>query len=1083
MKSQDNSTAILNLQQTTAGPMKITGAKENGQKGVQPREAHLYTRVVQHHSCFCPPPVWSYPLSLAFGLWNSQQEKPNEITVEVDAGIAETHPGHSAVPSLSIGERCRLPEALPLRCPSPHQHRWNFRDSLQRCEQDPEQGLRTEVVKVLWCQGVVYRLINGAITTIEISPGDGSVIRSNGAVANYFTHHTARLVPGQSEEKKYFVNSLPPDVPGQVYSVCSAVTRASRILKCYNQARLSLKLPNSHCCWREESSSLDSSVLIQEAHVAGSGHFMAFSDGRVHVIFLDGLTLQMIWNFNTSTLTEGADRVIQPSGEAAQPHGWCQFVQPDGQRQLIQLQAPGSFSRYVSAAVQWCQWVEQTTQNRGEASCAIQSIKPGPSWSVVAELEKIKRFNFLLEHSGLLRTAGDSAGSSRGLQEVVSRSDPGTASAVVTESSIAEALQRTTRAIQDIETLLSDRQVDVRNIMARFNPSSSSEEAIHGGRAPNLAGPPIAALGAILQTRRAAQESTAAGAVSTQSPKPSFLKGGVPVNNSPPGESGKQGFPKPRALASRLENANEDRSPPSSKQQPFRPKPLEQPQDDKPKSRLAEVPLKKPSLGNILPDAKLAFPKLPPTFDKPSSVADSTRSGDGGSGSVLVHPKIPYLPKPKSSVMMIQSQLKKGGGGESAGVKPHLRLGLKSSSFSGAHMLTSKKDENNDPSAPKRKPLPSSFALGSPPSKPVRPPNVNLRKFKNGAGSLTEDLGLKQGGPPAPIFHPSNHMFVPPQPSHPSAPSLRPQSPGATASKKRKEQSKQREKEERKIQEQEKNEQKEREKKEQEIRKRFKLSGPIQQGELIEIVHNLDNPGGCWLGRTQDGSYGYVKIESVEIDDDKLKRQQRAGLLPSKADEDPEVYDDVSVLDDSSSGLKGQAVRIPPMPEEDGDLYDDLGNPSLHFGLPPPPPPFIPEGSIANDIYDDVDSQRFRPPPLIGNLTQIKSKTKSEEKDPKKQKKFLKEEKEFRKKFKFEGEIRVLYQVAIVSTLTPKKWGGKDLQLKPGEKIDVIVKPSDSKLIGRNQDGKIGYVLMDNIVVDDADMYDAIGEGCVYDND
>lgn len=65
----------------------------------------------------------------------------------------------------------------------------------------------------------------------------------------------------------------------------------------------------------------------------------------------------------------------------------------------------------------------------------------------------------------------------------------------------------------------------------------------------------------------------------------------------------------------------------------------------------------------------------------------------------------------------------------------------------------------------------------------------------------------------------------------------------------------------------------------------------------------------------------------------------------------------------------------------------------------------------------------------------------------------------------FEGEIQVLYDVTIDPTLDSKKWGNKDLQLKPGEVIDVIVKPTNGKLIGRNRDGKckLASVVMDEL--------------------
>ncbi|XP_036382777.1 uncharacterized protein C5orf34 homolog [Megalops cyprinoides] len=439
--------------QRCAGPKNTTCV---GSTKVEPKEAHLCTRVVQHHSRSCPPPVWQHPLSLALSRWSSQELEPDWDNMEEGAGVAGR--ACPSGPWLPKGQRCRLPEALPVRCPSPHQHSWNFRDVLQRSEEDLEQGLRTELVKVMWCQGVVYRLINGAVTIIEISPGDGSVIRSNGAVANYFTHHLAGLAPGQGEEGTYFVNSLPPDIPGQVYSVSTVVSRASRILKCYHQARLSLMLPNTHGCWREESGYSDNAVLIQEAHVEGSGHFMAFSDGRVHVVFLDRVTLQMMWNFSASAAAtqESGGLWWRPRGAWPQC-GWCQLTLADGQRQLLQLQAPGPHGGYVSAAVEWCHWVEKTKQNKGGASCAVQSAGPGRSWSVVAELEKIKRFNFLLEHSGLLRTPGGSAGLRCRSWEAVSCSEHSVTPVEGSESSIEEALQRTSRTIQDIEALLSDR--------------------------------------------------------------------------------------------------------------------------------------------------------------------------------------------------------------------------------------------------------------------------------------------------------------------------------------------------------------------------------------------------------------------------------------------------------------------------------------------------------------------------------------------------------------------------------------------------------------------------------------------------
>ncbi|XP_024155560.1 FYN-binding protein 1 isoform X2 [Oryzias melastigma] len=311
-------------------------------------------------------------------------------------------------------------------------------------------------------------------------------------------------------------------------------------------------------------------------------------------------------------------------------------------------------------------------------------------------------------------------------------------------------------------------------------------------------------------------------------------------------------------------------------------------------------------------------------------------------------------------------------------------------------------------------------------------------------------------------------------------------------------------KEEKKKLEAERKEQKERQKKEQDARKKFKLTGPIEvihEGNALEnckgsktdlalkkdqhldIIRVMGNPEGKWLGRTLDGSIGYVKTTSVKIDFDVLKNIQ----APSGFD--PEVYDDIDVVSSDTGGNKKAGVVLPPLPGgEGGEIYDDVGDPNLDIRVPPPSQ-FLTDGNsekpgaIDEEIYDDVDSQNPPVPPPIMSLPGMKGRGKVEDVDPKKQKKFEKEEKEFRKKFKYEGEINVLYQVSVAATLTNKKWGGKELSLKPGEKLDVIVKAVDDKMICRNEDGKFGYVSTTHIM-DDGEIYDDIGgEDCIYDND
>ncbi|XP_036919113.1 FYN-binding protein 1 isoform X2 [Sturnira hondurensis] len=448
-----------------------------------------------------------------------------------------------------------------------------------------------------------------------------------------------------------------------------------------------------------------------------------------------------------------------------------------------------------------------------------------------------------------------------------------------------------------------------------------------------------------------------------------------------------------------------------------------------------------------------------------------------------------------------------------------------------------KEKGDKSPATPKQKPLPSLSVLGPPPLKPSRPPNVNLTKFYKAASGNSTGKGQTPYSttsvPPPPPPHPASQPPLPAShPTQPPVPSLPPrnikppldlkssanednrdggmhfdgsgnldeeESEGETyedieASKERE---KKREKEEKKRLELEKKEQKEREKKEQEIKKKFKLTGPIQvihqakaccdvkggknelsfkQGEQIEIIRITDNPEGKWLGRTSRGSYGYIKTTAVQIDYDSLKRKKTSlGPLSSKPmEDDQEVYDDVGEQDEASSHSHSGGGGFPPPPDD--EIYDGIEEEEAADGFPPPPKHL--EG--GEEVYDDVDASDY---PVPSAEMSQGSKAKTEDIDPKKLKKQEKEEKDFRKKFKYDGEIKVLYATTVTSSLTSKKWGNRDLPVKPGESLEVIQNTDDTKVLCRNDEGKYGYVLRSNLVDNDGEIYDDIADGCIYDND
>ncbi|NXB55566.1 FYB1 protein, partial [Struthidea cinerea] len=486
-----------------------------------------------------------------------------------------------------------------------------------------------------------------------------------------------------------------------------------------------------------------------------------------------------------------------------------------------------------------------------------------------------------------------------------------------------------------------------------------------------------------------------------------------------------------------------------------------------------------------------------------------------------------------------------------------------------------KEDEDRSSKMPKEKTLPSVFKLGQPPQKPSRPPIVHLGQFQKSCEKKNpKKEGLKEKtpssaalAPPIPPSHSAMQLPPPPPASHPylqvpAAPSLPPrnikpssetispeneenyddvefvsqESDGETYEdisdirpSKRKE--KKRDKEDKRRMDQEKKEQKEKEKKEQELRKKFKLTGPIEvlhqaracvdhrggkneltvkQGDKIEIIRLTDNPEGKWLGRIK-GCYGYIKTTMVEIDYDSLKRKQKPSTRAAvkHTESDQETYDDVGEQDTTSSqsGDQGEGGNMFPPPPSDQDIYDGVDdedaiarsvsqdedkngiwswgilkrlkvkddkkksvrekaakvneaeeNENLFMSSPTRQSG---KDMIVSDygenVYDDVDSSDFPPPPPDPRSF---GKAKSDEKDVQKLKKMEKEEKEFRKKFKFDGEIKVLYSATTVQDLSQKRWGYKDLQIKPGESLDIIESTDDTKVLCRNEEGKLMETFM-----------------------
>ncbi|XP_036970457.1 FYN-binding protein 1 isoform X6 [Acanthopagrus latus] len=258
-------------------------------------------------------------------------------------------------------------------------------------------------------------------------------------------------------------------------------------------------------------------------------------------------------------------------------------------------------------------------------------------------------------------------------------------------------------------------------------------------------------------------------------------------------------------------------------------------------------------------------------------------------------------------------------------------------------------------------------------------------------------------------------------------------------------------KEAKKRQEQEKKEQMERRKKENELKKNFQLQGEVEvlhtarvrhdwngggkldlsvrQGESVEILRVKNNPGGKWLARSLNGNYGYISNTCVDVDYEAVKRKV----------------------------LESRKLDTSPLPP------------------PPPDPPLMLNVESYNrdsmleddDSYDDVQPlpEDFPPPPPEISI------------DPKVRK-------ELKKKFKYEGPLKVLHTMMVDPNCVIKKPDKNYLQVTQGEILDIIDLTSVKKALCRNQFGKYGYVSRSLLLPMEGDIYDDVDyPGDIYDND
>ncbi|XP_064428264.1 PML-RARA-regulated adapter molecule 1 isoform X2 [Mirounga angustirostris] len=170
----------------------------------------------------------------------------------------------------------------------------------------------------------------------------------------------------------------------------------------------------------------------------------------------------------------------------------------------------------------------------------------------------------------------------------------------------------------------------------------------------------------------------------------------------------------------------------------------------------------------------------------------------------------------------------------------------------------------------------------------------------------------------------------------------------------------------------------------------------------------------------------------------------------------------------SSAGIHSQARQTEDIPQDQDEayeLYDDVE----------------PMDSPSPNGRDDVPSTQQPPrPPQDPELRKEKAPQPQQlpPADPKTLKQIRKAEKaerEFRKKFKFEGEIVIQTRMMIDPNAKTRRGGGKHLGIRRGEILEVIEFTNKDEMLCRDTKGKYGYVPRTALLPLETEVYDDVG--------
>ncbi|XP_075688170.1 FYN-binding protein 2 [Rhinoderma darwinii] len=268
-----------------------------------------------------------------------------------------------------------------------------------------------------------------------------------------------------------------------------------------------------------------------------------------------------------------------------------------------------------------------------------------------------------------------------------------------------------------------------------------------------------------------------------------------------------------------------------------------------------------------------------------------------------------------------------------------------------------------------------------------------------------------------------------------------------------------------------------------------KYSLPVKKGDNVEVIRITDCPAGKWLVRHTQGNYGFVPVASLQVSDGiKAFSNQHQSFIPVIQD----LYSDVEVRPNHSGDYSDLLTGSDDYSVKSEEQYDDISNTSQT------PNSSGGKGKVFGHLFrkDKSKKEDAGSAPVIPNINRTTSQENeenhtyaiSDDHDRDKEEKFpgwkslfyknkeqkgterkkfspgsgvkklAKEEKIFREKFKYTGEITVL-NIATINNLVPPSPKHKlELSVNPGETVEVIDVTNEDQIICRNFAGKYGYV-------------------------